>query len=230
MKLINTDGLAIIGPGSEWFWTAVSGLVLAITFFAIYRQLRLQRDAAATEQVNGLITEWSSERMARAKLAVLIALQAGTGPLDLPDRALSHVGFFWQRVGYLAQRGHMDRRLVYEHLGSQIQDWWFWLRPRVLAEREDDHDPGLWQGFEWLAEDAAARDAQRGVRKRDDAERLAKGLPFLIEHFRQAIELEEALRSVQVRLTATPIPVTIVRPEQAAPVATDVEAAGRGDG
>jgi len=35
MKLINTDGLAFIGPGSEWYWTAMSGLVLAVTFFAI---------------------------------------------------------------------------------------------------------------------------------------------------------------------------------------------------
>ena len=32
MKLINTDGMAFIGPGSEWFWTAVSGIVLAVTF------------------------------------------------------------------------------------------------------------------------------------------------------------------------------------------------------
>jgi hypothetical protein len=225
VKLINTDGLAFIGPGSEWFWTAVSGLVLAITFIAIYRQLRLQRDAAATEQVNGLLNEWSSERMARAKLTVLLALEAGTDPLDLPDRALSHVGFFLQRAGYLAQRGHMDGRLVYEHLGSQIQDWWAWLGPRVLAVREASHDPRVWQGFEWLAMDAAARDAQRGVRRRDDVE-LAK----YIEHFQQAIELEEALRTVPVRLTATPIPVTIVRPELAAPAAAGVEAAGRGDG
>jgi hypothetical protein len=225
LKLINTDGLAFIGPGSEWFWTAVSGLVLAITFLAIYRQLRLQRDAAATGQVNGLLNEWSSERMARAKLTVLLALDAGTDPLDLPDRALSHVGFFLQRAGYLAQRGHMDRRLVYEHLGSQIQDWWAWLGPRVLAVREASHDPGVWQGFEWLAADAAARDAAPGVRRRDDVE-LAK----YIEHFQQAIELEEALRTVPVRLTATPIPVTIVRPELAAPLATDVETASGGDG
>lgn len=228
MKLINTDGLAFIGPGSEWFWTAVSGLVLAITFFAIYRQLRLQRDAAATEQVNDLLNEWSSERMARAKLAVVLALEAGTDPLDLPNRALSEVGFFWQRVGYLAQRGHMDSRLVHEHLGSQIQDWWFWLRPRVLAEREGDHDPGLWQGFEWLAMDAAARDADRGVRRRDDAERLAKSLPFVIEHFQQAIELAEALRTVRVRLIGTPIQVISVRPEHAAPAPSGVTAAGGG--
>jgi len=208
--LINTNGMAFIGPGSEWFWTAVSGLVLASTFIAIYRQLRLQRDAAATEQVNSLLNEWSSERMARAKLTVLLAIEAGTDPLELPDRALSHVGFFLQRVGSLAQRGHMDRRVVYEHLGSQIQDWWAYLRPRVLAVRESDRDPSVWQGFEWLAEDAAARDAQRGVPKHGDAER-AKWLPLAIEHFQEAIELEETLRTVPVRLTSTPIPVTSVR-------------------
>lgn len=227
MKLINTEGLTFIGPGSEWFWAAVSGIVTAVTLLAIYRQLRLQRDAAATEEVNNLLNEWSSERMARAKLAVLLALEAGTDPLDLPDRAISHVGFFLQRVGSLAQRDHMDRRVVYEHLGSQIQDWWAWLRPRVLAEREGDQDPALWQGFEWLSRDGAARDAQRGVRKRDDAERL-QALPRLIEHFQQAIELEEALRTVPVRPTATPILVTSVRPERAARAPTDVTAAGGG--
>jgi hypothetical protein len=43
MKFINTDGMTFIGPGSEWFWTAVSGLMLAVTFIAICRQFRLQR-------------------------------------------------------------------------------------------------------------------------------------------------------------------------------------------
>jgi hypothetical protein len=43
VKFLNTNGMAFVGPGSEWFWTAVSGLVLAGTFIAIYRQLRLQR-------------------------------------------------------------------------------------------------------------------------------------------------------------------------------------------
>jgi hypothetical protein len=43
VKLINTDGLSFIGPGSEWFWTALQFTALAITFFAIYRQLRAQQ-------------------------------------------------------------------------------------------------------------------------------------------------------------------------------------------
>ena len=44
MKFINTDGMAFIGPGSEWFWTMLQFLALAITFYAIYRQLRGQQE------------------------------------------------------------------------------------------------------------------------------------------------------------------------------------------
>jgi hypothetical protein len=43
VKLINTDGMAFFGQGSEWFWTALQFIALAITFFAIYRQLRTQQ-------------------------------------------------------------------------------------------------------------------------------------------------------------------------------------------
>ena len=42
MEFINTDGMAIFGPGSEWFWTMLQFTALAITFAAIYRQLRAQ--------------------------------------------------------------------------------------------------------------------------------------------------------------------------------------------
>lgn len=42
VTLINTDGLAFIGPGSEWFWTALQFVALATTFYAIYRQLQAQ--------------------------------------------------------------------------------------------------------------------------------------------------------------------------------------------
>ena len=43
MNLVNTEGVAIFGPGSEWFWTMLQFTALAITFYAIYRQLRTQQ-------------------------------------------------------------------------------------------------------------------------------------------------------------------------------------------
>jgi len=43
VTIINTEGMSLLGPGSEWFWTALQFTALAITFFAIYRQLQAQR-------------------------------------------------------------------------------------------------------------------------------------------------------------------------------------------
>ena len=85
MKLINTDGMAFVGPGSEWFWTALSGIVLAVTFLGIYRQLSIARSANAFEQMNRLTNEWESERMNRHKLEILLALREGVWK-DLASR------------------------------------------------------------------------------------------------------------------------------------------------
>jgi len=43
VQLIDTAGMALLGPGSEWFRTMLQFSALAITFYAIYRQLRAQQ-------------------------------------------------------------------------------------------------------------------------------------------------------------------------------------------
>ena len=83
MQLINTDGMSFIGPGSEWFWTALTGVVLALTFIAIYRQLRLQRSQGAIEQIAAFTREWNSERLLMHRRTVLIALRDGDDPAVL---------------------------------------------------------------------------------------------------------------------------------------------------
>ena len=199
---------AIFGPG--WVWSLLSMVLVVGSLLGLYRQLQLQHDASATEQLNNLLGEWSSERMCRAKLTVLLAIQAGVEPEQLPHRAVSHVGFFWQRIGYLVRTGHMERELVNRHLGPQVQMWHGWLR---------GHD---WEDFAWLARTCASIDVEQKVTPWLDAKLLVDHVPASITHFRDAIELEEALRTVTVRLTPTPIP---VRSEPAA-VATEEPVAG----
>ena len=140
---------AIFGPG--WVWSMLSMVLVVGSLLGLYRQLQLQHDAAATEQLNSLLGEWSSERMCRAKLTVLLAIEAGVAPEQLPHRAVSHVGFFWQRIGYLVRTGHMDRKLVHRHLGPQVQMWRAWLGPKD------------WEDFVWMAETSAAMDAAQKV-------------------------------------------------------------------
>jgi hypothetical protein len=217
VTFINTEGMSFVGPGSEWFWTALSGIILAVTFLAIYRQLRIQRSTAAIEQLNEIMQEWSSERLARAKLTILAALEAGAAPSDLPNRSVSTVGFIWQKVGYLVRGGHVDRELVFRNLGDQVQVWWVLLYPDQLGVGSENV-PNVWPDFAWLAGVAAAERAKQGI-ERIDAELVRAELPGMIAHFREAVEAEEALRTVTVRLTPTPIPVTGVQPQRAEAVA-----------
>jgi len=41
--MIESGELVFIGPGSEWFWVMLQFVTLSVTFYAIYRQLRLQQ-------------------------------------------------------------------------------------------------------------------------------------------------------------------------------------------
>ena len=63
--------MVFVGPGSEWFWAALSGVVTAITLLAILRQLRMQQGAEAIEQVDAFMREFFSERQLRHQLTLL---------------------------------------------------------------------------------------------------------------------------------------------------------------
>ena len=207
MKLINLDEFVVLGQGSEWLWTMISGLVLAVTFFAIYRQLSLQRNGAAIEQVRLIYREWSDERMSRAKLDALVAMRDGASPAATLIVG-TDVGDFWEGLAYLVRMGNMDRRMVYNSLGPAARLWWGYLAPSAQVARDQANDRGIWVDFEWLAGVFAAFDRKAGEPATYDAEYLAHRLPDLLESNRRAITKFEELRAVVVRPLSTPAPET----------------------
>ena len=109
MKIINTDGMSFIGPGSEWFWTALSGIVLAVTFLTIYRQLRIARSASAREQLESTGREWTSETVrALFSLEVLLARRDSLDPASIPSSAaLVEITGLWDDTAALVRGGHL---------------------------------------------------------------------------------------------------------------------------
>jgi hypothetical protein len=198
VQLINTDGMVVIGPGSEWLWNFLSGVALVVTFIAIYRQLRLQRSAGAIEHLASLKREWDSEGMARSVLATLLAIRDGCDPTHLPAAA-DDIGDFWQRVGYMVKAGDVDRHLVHEYLSAQIRAWWVWLAPTVRSWREREGLPFLYGHFEWLAGHMAEMDRKAGRTMAFDEGTVARSLAASIDVCLHQIRTGEELRSVIVR-------------------------------
>lgn len=106
MPLVNLTDLVVIGPGSEWFWTAVSGIVVAVTFLAIYRQLRMQRAAHGFAQMQELEDRMSTAHMLQLKLRLALALKRGDDPDT--DVLVGGMAAFFENVGFLHRQRYLS--------------------------------------------------------------------------------------------------------------------------
>ena len=196
MKIINTDGMAFIGPGSEWFWTALSGIVLVVTFLAIWRQLSMARSAGAREEQISLFQDWESERQMRYRLEILLALRDGADLGHLPEGSAAGLLNWCEEVATLARNGDLDRKALYLGYGLMYQAWWAILAPYVREKRAEQDNPGQYADNEWLAGYMADMDRKAGVPTVDVAS--LGPLDVLVTRLRDRLRIEEELRTVIV--------------------------------
>jgi hypothetical protein len=199
MTIINTTGMSFIGPGSEWFWTAISGLILVVTFLAIYRQLRITRSETANAQLAAFEQELDSERMVRSELELLLALRDGSDPADVPPGVAYVIGGFWERIGALAHRGHLDVKLLAQVSLGTVSFWWPAMEAFALRKRAERSQPGYLRDFEWLA-GIVGSDLQPGAAAplHWGEGALASLHTELIAILEDRVRMESALRSVTV--------------------------------
>ena len=195
MTFINTDGMSFIGPGSEWFWTALTGLVLALTSLVIYRQLRLQGRTGAIEQLDVFRREAYSESMLRYGLDVMIALRDHDDPADVPEAAVLGLGDFWGNFATLARAGHRDAALLWQSDSASPQIIWWWIAPFVVKARaESRFGVPAYVDFEWLVGVLAEMD-RTGGRPAINPAVVIGNLDHLIALQKDLLRYEQALRS-----------------------------------
>jgi hypothetical protein len=202
VTFINTEGMAFIGPGSEWLWTALSGVVLAVTFIAIYRQLRLARDGEAIRMLDGFYAEWNSERMLRYRLARLRWIAAGRPYGARPRGPLNGIGNFWEKLATLGRRGHLDTELLWDAFGADCVVAWYDLETFVHASRDEAGDPRIFEHFDWMAGRMRELDRGSGLHtlSRETYESL---IPARLAAQEENLRVEVALRSAEGVTTPT---------------------------
>lgn len=211
MTFINTNGMAFIGPGSEWFWTALTGIVLAVTFITIARQLRLQAHISAVEQVQWFQREGlGSELTQRLWLEVLVALRDGTNPADLPV-AVVPTAEFWENFATLARIGHRDPKLLWQVDRASAQIVWAMLTPWVQNRRVRYGNPAIFEDLEWLAGLMAEMDRRAGTPAITSAS-IPRFIDSGIEFVEAKLRVFEAMRTITL---AQPVAVTVARPAPA---------------
>ena len=194
MQLISTEEMVFIGPGSEWFWTAVSGIVLAATFIAIYRQLRMSGSAAAIEQLDAILRETNTEAQDLYALEILRAVRDGTAWADISEAAAAAVGDQWERIATLTRLGHIDVKLLREWTPYGPQTVWLCLKANTLRAREKTGDARSLCNLEWLAGEMANSDRREGIAP-VTMDGIMRDLDRQIERYEGKVRVAQALRT-----------------------------------
>ena len=190
MTIINTHGLVLFGPGSEWLWTFAQFAALSLTGYAIYRQLQAQGSANAVEAQASLNAQWDSERQVRARLNVLMHLHAGR-PGWPP--MLTEIGNLLESIATLQNHGHLRFDDTREEWGMPMQVWWALVGPLVLADRAGN--PRVFAEWEKLAARIAELDRQQGVALEVNPEIVAMYIRNTIPKLIARLEVERDIRS-----------------------------------
>jgi hypothetical protein len=140
VNLFNTDGVAIFGPGSEWFWTMLQFTALAITFYAIYRQLRTQQlQIHDNAKLLRSVAYYNAASLAQGHWHLLIANEGLASVVNVgytTPEALSDVD--WSRCStYMFMQFNVWEYLYYQHDDGSI--------PKELWVGADAYHKGLIQ-------------------------------------------------------------------------------------
>lgn len=149
MSLVNLDGTAIFGAGSEWFWSMAQFVLVAASILGIYFQLRAQRASSLIDQTAAWEARWLDEAFVVRRLAALVDLEGRRLEAGLPPSA-DDVGSFFERLGYLTSQNHLRSSDVWHSMRSAVGLWWSLLGPYLDETRRVDANPALYEWFEKL--------------------------------------------------------------------------------
>ena len=207
MKLINFDGLSFVGPGSEWFWAMAQLVIVTITLFAIYRQVRAQSSANALQLVEAMNQKWDSDRMLRSRLQVVLAVRQKAG-FDAIYPFLGITTFF-EDLEALREERHVTTEWVWGNWGRTIQFWWQILAPSIEQGRIVEDQPTGNQAFEALNRLMRETDVKEGEKPwQPSAEFIDRRLDAMIAQITALLRMEQEAKSgsVPTGLAVTPEP------------------------
>jgi hypothetical protein len=175
--LINTAGLVLVGPGSEWFWSMAQFFAVVITLLGIYRQLKAQGAANALEKMKFIEDRWDSDWMSHVRLLSALSVKYDNPPKGLGP-AMVELANFWETLAGLVEDGHIRLSDV-AGWGRSCQMWWALMKPAIEAERTVQQAP-IYESWEGLERLMRAHDANRGVPYQLDPTTLPRIVDFAI--------------------------------------------------
>jgi hypothetical protein len=150
----------IVGPDSSWFWTMVQAIIVLISAFLIYRQLKAQHFGNMLNAMATLDERWSAKDMLKSRMA--LCSHYGTNDLAIDEQAGRVLDFFEQMGLYLNKRV-FTKDVIWEFYSYSIKYYWAVAEPLVMEFRNSTKDDTYYVWFEWLQKIMSEEDKKKGL-------------------------------------------------------------------
>jgi hypothetical protein len=173
-----------IGPNSEWFWALVQSVVVAVSLYFIYQQIRIQSQANMLTALFGLATKWDSDRMIEARQQICTNHNSNTESrsINVPEERIAS---FFEEIGLFMKKKAFTPDVIWDEYSYYVEHYWPMLEPHVREFRRVERDDSWFENFEALYNQLQQISERRGlyVIKRDDSDvtKFIKGETLLIQ-------------------------------------------------
>lgn len=173
---MNLQNIVLIGPGSEWFWTAAQFVAVVISLVAIYGQLKAQSGANFVQRMEALQARWDSPRMAYCRLELALHLRYQEPDPACYLKAMPLLDFFADLYN-MEVEGHIRINEIAANWNRSIQEWVAFTEALVRDRREATNNPLIYD-LEPLLEKLRGWEKKRGMPPLDLDE---AGFPVLLD-------------------------------------------------
>ena len=175
METLRAIFAQIFGQNSAWFWTMLQAIVVAITLYLIYRQLRVGRYSNMLDTLARLDEKWFSEVMLKARHGICCDY---VNPEKKEDRRITYreamVLDFFEDIGIFLKRRVLEKETVWESYSYSIEHYSQMLQVRVTEFRASSKDQSWYDNFQALAETMRKVSKKRGASTQDKTEQEMK--------------------------------------------------------
>jgi hypothetical protein len=159
-SLINETEWTLLGKGSEWFWILLQFVVITITLFLIYGELRISSAAHMLGSLTSLNERWTSPGVVTQRRKICEAHCNNENVLTLGHQI---VFTFFEELGLYVHNRWVPKDVIWDTYSYYIENYWDMCSREVEDRRRESNDDSIFEHFERLANTMRALNKKRKI-------------------------------------------------------------------
>lgn len=148
------------GTNSEWFWAFLQVLVIPVTLYFVWRQLRSQNLSNQISLLNEIENTWRSDEMKRYRAHVC------SSALDCRINAEEEaVLWFFEKIGIYCKKGVLDKGIVWEYYSYFATRYYAHFLPSINTMIKEHNDSSYFENFKYLNSILLKYSEKKGIKE-----------------------------------------------------------------